>query len=99
MAFTNSLTISGTKFISGDGIYYPIEDAVITTEPLYIKVSTITGNKLNLTATVTFTSQTTGAVVATKSYQFLLDLNGGNPIKQAYEHLKTLSEFADATDC
>jgi hypothetical protein len=27
------------------------------------------------------------------------DLNGANPIKQAYEHLKTLPEFAGATDC
>ena len=27
------------------------------------------------------------------------DLNGSNPIKQAYEHLKTMSEFAGATDC
>lgn len=26
-------------------------------------------------------------------------LDGQNPIKQAYEHLKTLSEFSDATDC
>lgn len=26
-------------------------------------------------------------------------LNGDNPIKQAYEHLKTLPEFAGATDC
>jgi hypothetical protein len=99
MAFTDSLIISGTKFISGDGVYYPIEDAVITTEPLYIKVSSITGNKLNLTATVTFTSQATGTVVATKSYQFPLDLNGDNPIKQTYEYLKTLPEFSDATDC
>jgi hypothetical protein len=26
------------------------------------------------------------------------DIAGGNPIKQAYEHLKTLPEFADAAD-
>jgi hypothetical protein len=26
-------------------------------------------------------------------------LLGENPIKQAYEYLKTLSEFEDATDC
>lgn len=26
-------------------------------------------------------------------------LDGENPIKQAYEHLKTLPEFAGATDC
>ena len=26
-------------------------------------------------------------------------LDGANPIQQAYEHLKTLPEFAGATDC
>jgi hypothetical protein len=26
-------------------------------------------------------------------------LDGVNPIAQAYEHLKTLPEFADAVDC
>lgn len=32
------------------------------------------------------------------AYQCAYDLNGANPIKQAYEHLKNLPEFADATD-
>lgn len=27
------------------------------------------------------------------------DLNGANPIAQAYEHLKTLPEFTSAEDC
>jgi hypothetical protein len=27
------------------------------------------------------------------------EINGLNPIKQAYEYLKTLPEFAGATDC
>jgi hypothetical protein len=27
------------------------------------------------------------------------DIAGDNPIKQAYTHLKTLPEFADAIDC
>lgn len=27
------------------------------------------------------------------------DLNGENPLAQAYAHLKTLPEFADAVDC
>jgi hypothetical protein len=33
------------------------------------------------------------------SFNCAYDIQGNNPIKQAYEHLKTLSEFADATDC
>jgi hypothetical protein len=35
----------------------------------------------------------------TVGYQCAYDLNGSNPIKQAYEHLKTLPEFAGAIDC
>lgn len=27
------------------------------------------------------------------------DLDGENPIKQAYEHVKTLEEFVDAVNC
>ena len=27
------------------------------------------------------------------------EIDGANPFAQAYEHLKTLTEFADATDC
>lgn len=34
-----------------------------------------------------------------KAYECNYDLNGGNPIAQAYEHLKTLPEFANAIDC
>jgi hypothetical protein len=34
-----------------------------------------------------------------KSYSCEYDLTGANPIKQAYEHLKTLPEFAGAVDC
>ena len=32
-------------------------------------------------------------------YQCAYDIAGDNPIKQAYEHLKTLPEFSDAVDC
>jgi hypothetical protein len=32
-------------------------------------------------------------------YQCAYTLDGENPIKQAYEHLKTLPEFAGASDC
>lgn len=35
---------------------------------------------------------------SSKEFSCYYDIAGENPIKQAYEHLKTLSEFADATD-
>ena len=34
-----------------------------------------------------------------ESYVCDYDLDGANPITQAYEHLKTLPEFEGATDC
>ena len=36
---------------------------------------------------------------AEKSYSCDYALTGANPIAQAYEYLKTLPEFAGATDC
>lgn len=33
------------------------------------------------------------------SFACAYDLEGGNPIKQAYDHLKTLPDFAGAVDC
>lgn len=32
-------------------------------------------------------------------YECVYDIVGENPIKQAYEYVKTLPEFADAVDC
>jgi len=34
-----------------------------------------------------------------QNFSCAYSLTGENPIKQAYEHLKTLPEFAGATDC
>lgn len=39
------------------------------------------------------------ASFADRSYDCGYSLDGDNPIKQAYQHLKTLPEFADAQDC
>jgi hypothetical protein len=36
---------------------------------------------------------------ASFSFVCAYDLNGGNPLQQAYAHLKTLPEFTGAVDC
>ena len=49
-----------------------------------------------------FIQSGTGAVqrtVESKLKDTVYVLDGPNPIKQAYLHLKTLPEFADAIDC
>ena len=46
-----------------------------------------------------FTSPTNSIAYQTIEQPVAYVLDGPNPIKQAYEHLKTLPEFADAVDC
>lgn len=36
---------------------------------------------------------------ADAAYEAEYDINGNNPIAQAYSHIKALPEFADAKDC
>jgi hypothetical protein len=71
----------------------------LTASDAYWRVSKISGTKNNMTMFVNV-SETSGRIQITeKMYSFVPDLNGKNFIAQAYEHLKTLPEFAGATDC
>lgn len=99
MALQKSFEVSGVKLISGSGFIYQLGEETIATEPLYIKVASFIGDKEYIKATVLFSISKDGLQVMQRDYRLSLDLNGLNPIKQAYEHLKTLPEFADATDC
>ena len=65
----------------------------------YIKVNEITGNKDFLLVTYSIYESKTGNQLKESRDTFSLDLDGPNPIKQAYLHLKTLPEFSDAVDC
>jgi len=69
---------------------------VASTE-VYIKVDSIQGTKSSLVAKVNYI--VSGACVETQIYPFVPLMDGGNFIAQAYNHLKTLPEFAGATDC
>lgn len=70
---------------------------VLIAENVYIKVADISGNKNQMSFSVA------GAIgdvqVFSAAYTFTPDLNGENFIAQAYTHLKTLPEYADAVDC
>jgi hypothetical protein len=48
---------------------------------------------------VSYKNKTSTTEFARSHVSMQYDVNGANPIKQAYEHLKTLPEFAGATDC
>ena len=53
----------------------------------------------NITFQVYAYKDVTFPAFAASNYSCAYDINGENPIKQAYLHLKTLPEFATATDC
>ncbi len=64
----------------------------------YIKVVEITSTKEQAVAKVVFSND---KVKFEKPYVVIVSVSDGskNFIAQAYEHLKTLPEFAGATDC
>ena len=99
MALQKSMEISGVKLISGSGFVYQLGEETVTTEPLYIKVTSITGDKERIRASVSFANGQEGVQVMSRDYSFSFDLNGPNIIEQTYEYLKTLPEFSDAVDC
>lgn len=63
----------------------------------YCKIESISGTKNSIQ--VEYKVYVEQEVVDQKFCNFQPDLNGKNFIAQAYEHLKTLPEFADAIDC
>lgn len=64
---------------------------------VYIKVDTVVATKTSAVAGVSFGKTAgDGLVTFPKNYRFVVNLNGENFIKQAYEHLKTLPDFENA---
>ncbi len=64
----------------------------------YIRVESLRGNKNEMTSVVVTYTSDQGRSIKSGEYTFNPDLSGGNFITQAYAHLKTLTEFAGATD-
>jgi len=74
----------------------PLDAQQITISDVYIKVGSVVVDKDSIMAKVSFTKD---IKLTERSYSFPADLDGPNFIKQAYEYLKTLPEFANAIDC
>jgi hypothetical protein len=72
---------------------------VSTFEDCYIKIDYVAGTKNNITTIVGFFKEKEGFLLQQKTFDVPVSMNGENFIKQAYLHLKTLPEFADAVDC
>jgi len=93
------------KIIETEGksiIQTPMGDIESGTQQLsffaYIKVTSIHGDKNQVSAIVNFSGDT---AQFTKQYQVPVSVEAGsaNFIEQVYIYLKTLPEFAGATDC
>jgi hypothetical protein len=65
----------------------------------YVKVEDLNGNKNYLQFVFIIRDAKDGVLLSTGGANFVPSMDGGNFIKQAYEHLKTLPEFSGATDC
>ena len=95
MALQKTLTITGPATVR-DGIIAVFAGEQTVSLNAYIKVESVQGSKDLMGIVVKFSG---GSTQFQKIYSFTLDLEGPNPIKQAYQFLKSLPEFADATDC
>jgi hypothetical protein len=72
----------------------------IVVDGSYCRVENISlRNKNNLAIVVSMYKDTNKPAFDRKNFVGQYDLNGGNVLAQAYEHLKTLPEFANAEDC
>lgn len=65
----------------------------------YVKVTSIQGTKDKVIAAYEYRTAADGVGFAWGASEFVPDMDGPNFIRQAYLHLKTLPEFAGATDC
>ncbi len=65
----------------------------------YIKVDLVSGNKTLMRISIGIYREKDGQQLNGQQFVFTPDLNGKNFLAQAYDHLKTLPEFAGAVDC
>lgn len=101
MAIKKNISVSGKTYIATG--FGPIEGEETTISfDTYIKVNAVSATKDKAIAFVWYyddKEESEKKVVMSKEFEFALDLEGGNPITQAYNHLRALPEFSDAIDC
>lgn len=70
----------------------------LTIPNAYCKVWRIEGDKTEISFGLGVYVSRDGERIYSETHTFDYNLDGENPIKQAYEYVKTLPEFAGATD-
>lgn len=76
-----------------------VEFKGIRIEDAYVRVASFSGNKSYVDVCVAISAGRSNPPVESRNYVIPLDLDGPNVVSQSYLHLKTLPEFAGATDC
>ena len=88
-----ALTKSVEKIISGF-------DSKLIASNAYWRIDKLEGNKTLMTAFPnSYKDADSNLIIDPFLFSFVVQVEGRNFIAQAYEHLKTLPEFAGATDC
>lgn len=70
----------------------------IEVQNAYIKIEHAVVSKDSIMATVVWRANATSVPLKDKAYGLEYDINGTNPLAQAYEKLKALPEFEGAKD-
>lgn len=65
----------------------------------YIRVRRFEGNKQNIVCHVEMCANAEAPAFDTMAFEMSYDLEGANPLKQAYENLKAMPQFSGAVDC
>ena len=74
-------------------------DTEITFPDCYIRVTFLESTKLTSKVTYGIFKSAEEKLLRKSEFIFTHNLDGKNFIAQAYDHMKTLPEFAGATDC
>ena len=98
MALQHTIIVSGTGSIKTEHGVVILGDKTEILANCYIKVDGVDASKEIASISVSISVSNETRIV--RKYTFMPSVSSGssNFIKQAYEHLKTLPEFAGATD-
>lgn len=97
MALKKNISVTGKLEGAIDNIVVELENHVVDFGECYVTVKSVSGGK-NIKSTAVVRFDNTVAPFE-KVYRFDQEMTNENAIAQAYDHLKTLPEFADAIDC
>jgi hypothetical protein len=100
MALSKNIEVSRKVAVENNGITGTTDVNISAVTYIRVEAVHLANNKSedSLKRAVIEASFTGEGIKGERKISFPYDMSGDNPIKQAYLHLKTLPEFADATD-